>query len=95
MSGGYFNGGEFRLLEIAESIDNLIKYNTTYNEYGQSNDYKEETIEHFKNTSNMLKMLYVYVHRIDYLVECDDSEETFHTRLEEDLALLMKELNET
>ena len=45
----------------------------------------KETIKEFKKGVEYLKIAYIYAKRIDYLLSHDDGEETFHTRLSEDL----------
>lgn len=81
MSGGFFNYGQYKLGSIAESIDQVIKEN---NENDWRN-YNAETIAIMKAASELLQVARIYVDRIDWLVSGDDSEETFHKRLEEDL----------
>ena len=74
---------------IADGINQLILTNDSNekNEWGddKGHHYSEETLRRFKEAEEMLRKALVYVHRIDYLVSGDDSEESFHTRLEEDL----------
>lgn len=48
-------------------------------------DYSEDTIKEFKQAINILKKAEVYTQRIDGLLSGDDSEESFHIRLKEDL----------
>ena len=78
MSGGFFNYKQYELEHIADDIEELIR----------DGDYSKETIEKFKLTVALLRTTKAYVHRIDWLVSCDDSEETFHERLEEDIRRL-------
>lgn len=80
MSGGHFDYAQYRLGDIADEIDNLIRDNNS--EYRQ---YSEETLSKFRKSAWMLRVATVYVQRIDWLVSADDSEETFHARLIEDL----------
>ncbi len=47
--------------------------------------YSPETINVFKQAINALKMAYIYAHRIDYLREGDDDEDSFHKRLKQEL----------
>lgn len=51
-------------------------------------DFTPQTIEEFRKAVKILKRAYVYAQRIDYLISCDDSEESFHERLQEELAKL-------
>lgn len=90
MSGGYFNSNNYMLGEIADDIDELIAENNQADEWGYMSDYNKATIDAFRKASAMLREASIYVHRIDYLVSNDDSEESFHARLKADL----KELKE-
>ena len=46
--------------------------------------YPEEVIEEFKRGSDIIKLAYVYMHRIDYLLSGDDGEEQFLKRLKDE-----------
>ena len=48
-------------------------------------DYTPETLAEFRKGVEILKRASVYAQRIDWLISCDDSEDSFHERLEEDL----------
>jgi hypothetical protein len=52
--------------------------------------YPDDVIEEFKKGLDILRKAQVYAQRIDWLVSCDDSEESFHRRLKEDLDKLAK-----
>jgi len=52
--------------------------------------YPDDVIEEFKKGLDILRKAQVYAQRIDWLVSCDDSEESFHRRLKEDLNKLAK-----
>lgn len=80
MSGGHFNYEQYRIDDIQIAIEKLIKYNDNLDEL---------TIAEFKTAIKLLSKASVYVQRIDWLISDDDSEETFHERLAEEL----KELN--
>lgn len=83
MSGGHFNYSQYKLLEIAEEIGYLIERSEDPSDfYG---DLSSDTIHEFRNAIFALEEAYAYVQRIDWLVCADDSEETFHQRLQEDL----------
>jgi hypothetical protein len=89
MSGGYFEYLQFRLSEIEDEVKNLIDTNedSNLNEWGDTigNFYSPETIEKFKDCVKYLKLVRVYVDRIDWLVSDDDGEEAFHKRLNYEL----------
>ena len=64
-----------------------------YNWYGGEDDaqekshykYPDDIIAEFKNAIHYLKMAQIYTQRIDWLVSGDDGEDSFRTRLKEDL----------
>lgn len=89
MSGGYFNYSDFKLELIADDIQQVILENRkTPSELSGCEfewDFRDETIKKFHEAILLLKLARTYVHRIDYLLEGDDGEETFHERLAEDL----------
>lgn len=60
------------------------KYPEDLNHY----KYSDEVIEEFKKGLDILRKAYVYAQRIDWLISCDDGEESFHRRLKEDLEKL-------
>lgn len=92
MSGGHFDYDQYRISQIADEVEQLILNNgeTTKNEYGYSRGrgYSAETIAEFKKGLAALRTAYVYAQRIDWLVSCDDGEESFHERLADDLAAI-------
>jgi len=82
MSGGMFNYKQYELQQIADDIEQHIVDNE---DVGWDYRYKEETIDEFKRAVEMLRRAYIYVQRIDWLVSADDSESTFHKRLNQQL----------
>ena len=80
MSGGAFDYVQFRLQH--EAIDELKRI---INENVNDKKYSDATIEKFKIGLNSLELALIYLNRIDWLVSGDDSENTFHQRLSEDL----------
>jgi hypothetical protein len=87
MSGGYFDYDQHRLQDMIDKIQHVINENDTTEWY----NYSQDTINEFKNAIDILKIAYVYTQRIDWLVSADDSEDTFHKRLAEEM---MEALNE-
>lgn len=85
MSGGYFDYKQWWIDHIADEIEQLIKTNNTPDEWGDARNYSGETIERFNIAVALLRNAAIYAQRIDWLVSGDDSEETFHKRLLEDL----------
>ncbi len=81
MSGGHFDYKQYHIGSIADEIEKLIQENGKV-------DYRtwsEETIAQFNNAIVLLRMSSVLAQRIDWLVSGDDSEKSFHERLQEDL----------
>ncbi len=89
MSGGHFDYKQYQIGQIADEIEQLIISNedSSLNEYGSEKGrfYSQKTIDEFKKSLVILKQAQIYAQRIDYLVSGDDSEESFHNRLECDL----------
>jgi hypothetical protein len=56
--------------------------------------YSDETIKEFKEGVRLCKLAYVYAQRIDWLVSCDDGEESFHERLKEELEEVANEIKQ-
>ncbi len=78
MSGGYFDYDQLRIKDIIVEIESILLDDSDYN-------MKEETIQEFKKGLDYLYKAYIYTQRIDWFLSGDDSEETFHERLKEDL----------
>lgn len=89
MSGGHFNYEQYRIQRIADEIEQLILSNdrNALNEWGDpiGRGYSKETIDEFMVGLMHLRKALIYAQRIDWLVSGDDGEETFHTRLEDEL----------
>jgi hypothetical protein len=75
MSGGYFDYAQYKISEIADSIEQLIR----------DFDCSEETKKEFIVGLEAINKAVIYAQRIDWLVSGDDGEESFHRRLAEDL----------
>jgi hypothetical protein len=97
MSGGTFNYMQYQLDQIVDDIEDVIYYNDSQdlNEWNEKKGagYSKETIQEFKLGIWYLKQALLYTQRIDWLIACDDGEETFHKRLHEDLER-MRNINE-
>jgi len=87
MSGGLI--GEyawFRIAEVVEEFDELLnKLN-----HGVGSDefwynFSDETIVEIYKTRNILEEAAIRLKRVDYLLAGDDGEQSFHTRLREEL----------
>ena len=96
MSGGYFDYSQYQIAEIADQIEYLIVNNEPKDsdEWFEGPRYTQETIKEFENGLQILRQAFIYAHRIDWLVSCDDGEETFHERLKSELEnAILKEKN--
>lgn len=91
MSGGLFDYEQYKIIEIADKVEQIIIDNNKKDEFGYSNDFSKETIEEFKKGLKYLRLAQVYAQRIDWLVSCDDGEEGFHRRLKKDLTELKQD----
>lgn len=93
MSGGHFEYQQYRIEDIAKSIEELIKSNDdeSLNEWGyrRGRDYSAETIVKFKTAVDTLRKAAIMAQRVDWLVSGDDGENSFHDRWDEEL----KEIN--
>jgi len=89
MSGGHFNYDQYKIGQIADMVEQLVISNnsTELNIWGDSVGlgYTEATISEFRIALKMLRQAQIYTQRIDWLVSCDDGEDSFHSRLKEDL----------
>lgn len=77
MSGGKFNYLQDEFLSVANSIHAAIDAN--------KDNYSERTLNKFKNAVVAIQMAYVYAQRIDWLLSGDDSEESFHERIHQEM----------
>lgn len=89
MSGGHFDYQQYRIGQIADQVDQLIRTNndTELNEWGNPKGFQfsQDTIVAFKRGLYYLELAQIYAQRIDWLVSGDDGESTFHQRLVEDI----------
>jgi hypothetical protein len=82
MSGGHFDYKQYEITNIADEVQSLIKKNELGELY---TCYSLEVIAKFEEGLLALRKAEVYAQRIDWLVSCDDGEDTFLTRLRDDL----------
>ena len=85
MSGGYFDHQQYRIRDVADSIQKIIDENEIEDEYGCKTGYSEHTIYEMMYGIEILRIAEIYAQRIDWLRSGDDSEESFHKRLKQDL----------
>lgn len=65
-----------------EEYDFIVKNKRTLpNEF----EFSEDTMNELKKGLNIIKLASIYAHRIDWLLEGDDGEETFKERLKEEI----------
>lgn len=57
-------------------------------------NFNKQTIKEFKKGLSILRKAYIYAQRIDWLLSADDGEESFHSRLKEELNNLKYKRNE-
>jgi hypothetical protein len=99
MSGGHFQYKQYELGHIADEIEQLILDNDSkeVDQYGDRKGYGylPETIEKFKIARMSLLLAQIYVQRIDWLVSGDDGEDSFHSRLKQDLDALDRRLDDS
>jgi uncharacterized protein CbrC (UPF0167 family) len=88
MSGGAIGDyGWFRINETVEEIEHLLS------EIGEY-DFSAETIYEIIKTRDVLKEAAIRHNRLDYLIADDDSEDSYHKRLREELVKAGIEINE-
>ena len=80
ISGGHFQHQQYIISDIANSIKSEIIKNRD-----AEHKLSQKTINEFRKGINILKQAEIYANRIDWLLSCDDSEKTFHERLNDDL----------
>ena len=78
MSGGHYEYIQFKLDETIKQMEKDYK-----NESGYIKD--DSILVAIQHTLSMLKMTRTYIHRIDWLMSGDDGEDSFFTRLQEDI----------
>ena len=89
MSGGYFRHQQCQFALIADEIQRLIDSNESdeTNRWGDpvGRNYEPATIVEFQHCIAHLRLAAIYTRRIDWLLSNDDSEGSFHRRLQHDL----------
>jgi hypothetical protein len=87
MSGGHFDYQQYHLTDIADSIQSVLDANLEDKPWY---DFREDTKDDFKKAIKLLREAAIYAQRIDWLLSGDDGEETFHSRLQEELKEIYK-----
>lgn len=85
MSGGHFDYVQFRLNAPICLLEDIIDRSETgaKDEHGDTREFDPPTIEKFRLTLKFLRLAKGSLHRVDWLVSGDDSEERFHRRWKE------------
>ncbi len=93
----FTNPNDFEVLERGENFVKVkgmfdgyvyVVRHFTYTEYEDGEcypDYTDETLNEFRNAIYILKKAEIYAQRVDWLISCDDGEESFHERLRKEL----------
>ena len=89
MSGGHFDYAQYKIGEIADQVEQLIRNeeSTEVNTYGDpvKKNWSKDTLDAFVEAVFLLRLAEIYAQRIDWLVSGDDSEESFKKRLGKEL----------
>lgn len=85
MAGGHFEYIQYRIRDLAEKLQYEVDRNDDNGDGLWHPGYAHNTVAHIQHTQWLAKMLAVYLQRVDWLMSGDDSEESFHNRLREDL----------
>ena len=97
MSGGYFDYNQYRINDIADSIERVLnrqgKEKPKDELYGDNDEkyyytYPKIVQEKMREAVKQLKIAAVYAQRVDWFLSGDDGEESFIERLAEDLNAL-------
>ena len=83
MSGGYFDHRDYQLREFAD----ILKSDIVINRYG----YTQETIMKLIECHSFLILLSKRLHRVDWMLSCDDGEDNFNEYWNEDAAIAEQE----
>lgn len=82
MSGGYFDYNYSHIQEVIEQLEYLLTSDETR---PIRKDLAKVTLDKMEEGLEILQKAKIYAQRIEWLISGDDSEESFHRRLEEDL----------
>lgn len=79
MSGGYFDYRQQRITDLIQELEAISFEDTEFLEN------KEDFLRVVDTCITHLRLGYIMLHRIDYLLSGDDGEDSFYRRLLEDL----------
>ena len=107
MSGGAFEYQQYKIDEIADQVereinrmgtekpkDELWSTDEFYKKYPEEKfypTYSDEAVKAMRDGVKALKTAYVYAQRIDWFLSGDDGEESFVSRLNDELEKLKNE----
>lgn len=96
MSGGSFGYKQYDLQYIADEIEQVIQEfergdKSEYGDYPKWNFKNPQTIVEFRYAIKVLNFARIYAQRIDWLLAGDDSEDSFHERLKNELVEILKQ----
>lgn len=77
MSGGHFDYLQYRIDDAANEIERKQTWS--------GEDFSAETLEKFRKAAITLRAASIMLHRIDWFLCDDDSEESFNRRWGQDL----------
>ncbi len=89
MSGGHFDYAQYNIDQAADNLEQVINHPEEYGSYSST------TLTEFRRGLSLLRLAAIYLHRIDYLISCDDNESSFHSRLQENLNAFHARLNQS
>ena len=78
MSGGCFDGVEYKMMNAAEELEEILKNS-------DNQLYPTDQRKAMERGLNILKLATIYLRRIDWYVSGDDGDETFLERLSDDI----------
>lgn len=90
MSGGHFEYNEWRIYDIADEIEQKIVNSENPDPDNEEQRWSliesPEALKEMKRGLKVIRQAYIYIHRIDYLLSGDDSEESFVKRVRKELS---------
>lgn len=85
MSGGAFDYKQYYINDIAETIEDRVRVHSGLYETEGYATFSEDTLKEMEFGVHLLRVAAIYAQRIDWLLSSDDSEDSFHERLDEEL----------
>lgn len=94
MSGGHFNYTQHYINDIADEIQRQIDLSgqtvqtMTYGEYSTEthSDLSPEVLAKFQQAIDTLRLAAIMAQRIDWYISCDDGEQAFHDRWNQEIS---------